>query len=68
MVEISDEEYALFLKLAKVWYHSEPDKTGAFFISGEGGERDERGLPEIILICPAMGLDYSVVYRKEKGA
>ena len=65
MKEITDEEYALFQKLAKIWYHTEPDKTGSFFICGEGGEEDESGLPEIILVCPQIGVNNTAVYRKE---
>lgn len=66
MKEITDEEYALFQKLAKVWYHSEAEKTGAFFICGEAGESDEYGLPEMILVCPQAGVNITAVYRKEQ--
>ena len=65
MKEISDEEYALFKKLTKIWYHTQPDKSGSFFICGEGGDHDELGLPEIILVCPQMGANISAIYRKE---
>jgi hypothetical protein len=65
MKEITDEEYALFKKLAKIWYHTEPDKTGSFFICGEGGDHDEHGLPEIILVCPQMGANEMAVYKRE---
>ena len=66
MKEITDEEYELFEKLKKIWFHTQPDKTGLYFICGEGGEHDEVGLPEIILVCPQMGTNITSVYRKEK--
>lgn len=65
MKEITDEEYALFQKLASVWYHSEPEITDAFFICGRGGEEDELGLPDTILVCPAMGSNTTAVYEKK---
>ena len=64
MVEISDKEYELFQKLKKIWIHSSPEKSGAFFICGEGGEKDEIGLPEFISVCPAYGLDGMAMYKK----
>ena len=66
MKEITDEEYALFRKLTKIWFHSQPDKTGSFFICGEGGERDSMGLPEHILVCPAPGADGMAMYTMSK--
>ena len=50
MKEITDEEYNLFKKLTKIWFHTQPDKTGSFFICGEAGNSDEHGLPEFILV------------------
>ena len=64
MKEITDEEYELFIKLMHIWKHSTPEKTGAFFICGEGGERDSMGLPEMIMVCPAYGLDGFAMYTK----
>ncbi len=34
MKEITDEEYNLFKKLTKIWFHTQPDKSGSFFICG----------------------------------
>ena len=61
---LTDEEHALFEKLKKIWMHSSPEKTGTFFVCGEGGERDEMGLPEMIMVCPAYGLDGFAIYKK----
>lgn len=37
---------------------------GIYFICGEGGEKDSLNLPERIYICPAYGVDFSVVYTR----
>jgi len=64
-VSITKEEYELFQKLSKIWFHTQPEKTGSYFICGEGGEHDEHDLPEIILVCPHAGINTTAVYRKE---
>ena len=64
VVEITENEYQLFQKLLKIWKHSSPEKTGAYFICGEGGEKDEMGLPEFVSVCPTYGLDGTVMYKK----
>lgn len=65
MKEITDEEYELFQKLTKIWYHTQPDKTGSFFICGEAGDSDEYGLPDFILVCPQLGENTTAVYKRE---
>ena len=37
---------------------------GVFFICGEAGAKDDMGLPEKIMICPAYGLDGFAIYTK----
>jgi len=64
MKEITDEEYELFRKLTKIWFHTQPDKSGSFFICGEAGNSDEHGLPEVILVCPQMGANITAVYKR----
>lgn len=66
MKEITEEEYELFEKLKRIWVHSVPEKSGLYFICGEGGNKDQMGLPEIILVCPADGLDGMAIYTKTK--
>ena len=66
VVEITEKEYELFQKLKKVWIHSSPEKSGAYFICGEGGDKDAMGLPEFISVCPAHGLDGFAYYKKHK--
>ena len=65
MKEITDEEYELFRKLTKIWFHTQPDKSGSFFICGEAGNSDEHGLPEVILVCPQMGANITAVYKRD---
>ena len=35
-----------------------------YFICGEAGEKDAMGLPELISVCPAYGLDGFAYYKK----
>jgi len=63
-LEEAYEETVLFEKLKKIWMHSSPEKSGGFFVCGEGGNRDEMGLPEMIMVCPAYGLDGFALYKK----
>jgi hypothetical protein len=39
-----------------------------FFICGEGGEKDNNGLPERIHICPAYGVDWFQVYERTNNS
>ena len=64
MKQITEKEYELFQKLKKVWEHSQAELTGAYFICGEGGDKDILGLPAIILVCPTMGADGFCVYTR----
>lgn len=42
-----------------------PDRhSDTFFICGEGGEKDDNGLPQFVLICPAFGCDFFVAYDR----
>jgi len=63
--EITDKQIGSFEKLKKIWFHSS-ERSGSYFICGEGGEHDEHGLPDIILVCPHMGINTTAIYRKEK--
>ena len=38
---------------------------GVYFVCGEGGEKDQNGIPEQIHVCPAYGSD--VVYLFTRG-
>ena len=66
-VQVSQKEYDELIKykdsLRRILTVEHGD---TFFISGVGGETDKNGLPDAIWICPAMGVDWSVIYKKEK--
>ena len=47
--------------------HERAEETGAFFITGEGGEKDDIGLPEYIMICPSFGFAGFATYRKDRA-
>jgi hypothetical protein len=66
MVEITDLEYEQFKLLKRVWQDINAERTGGYFICGSTTDRDEYGLPEYIQVCPASGLNYSVMYKREK--
>lgn len=60
-IETLQEENA-FLK--KVFKHIFPEKTEAYYLCGEQGEKCEFGLPEYVIICPAFGKQELVRYQK----
>ena len=52
------EKVELYLKT------SYPEKSGNYFICGEGGIKDDNGLPERLHICPAYGCDWMQIYER----
>jgi hypothetical protein len=44
--------------------HAIADRTGVYFICGEGGTKDSMGLPAKILVAPSYGADGFAVYSK----
>lgn len=44
--------------------HLLADRTGAYFICGESGDKDKMGLPEHILVCPSYGAAGTAMYTK----
>jgi len=53
-------------KIKTAIVHERAEETGAFFITGEGGEKDDVGLPEYIMICPSYGFAGFATYRKDR--
>lgn len=43
--------------------HSIPEMSGAFFLSGGHGEKDNNQMPEFIEICPAYGCAWVKIYQ-----
>lgn len=56
-LEIYERERARFK-------HSNPEITGAYFLTGGHGDRDANLLPEFVTICPAYGCAWEQVYEK----
>lgn len=44
--------------------HNKPEITGAFFLTGGHGPKDENMLPQFVSICPAYGCGWEQVYEK----
>ena len=63
LMKRSDLE-AMLKVVSKVITHMNAEKNGAYFITGEGGEKNEVGLPKYIYICPTFGLDWFTVYER----
>lgn len=59
-----EEQLAAAMRIIKATY---PDKfPGNYFICGEAGDKDDNGLPDKVIICPAYGCDWVVMYSKDK--
>ena len=57
----------LLEKTETILRHAKADKLqGVYFICGEGGEKDQMGLPDYIFVCPAFGLDGMASYKKHQ--
>lgn len=68
MVEITDTDMEELTLLRKIFLHVNAEKfEGVYFICGEGGDKDSHGLPDTILVCPAIGADQraTVAYSKK---
>lgn len=62
---LNETEREQFEVLKKMFFHTIPERMpGVYFISGEAGEKDANGLPEYVSICPAMGVGFSVMYKR----
>jgi hypothetical protein len=63
-VETLKKGYEAAMKIVRSTY---PDKfPDTYFICGEGGEKDNNGLPDRVLVCPAYGADWFEVYERAK--
>lgn len=52
------------LKVKTAFMTSRPEDSGALFITGVSGDKDEMGLPDYVSICPTYGLDGFATYKK----
>lgn len=59
-----DEAADVLEKQKKILTHVFAEKSGAYFVCGESGDKDTMGLPEKIFVCPSYGLEGMAVYTK----
>jgi hypothetical protein len=53
------------LEKTDMWFKTNyPEHTGFYFICGEGGTKDDNGLPVRLYVCPAYGADWMMVYTR----
>lgn len=64
MQEKAIEAAKILARVAITMQTSVPEKSGALFICGVGGQKDQFGLPEYIDVCPMYGLQGISVYKK----
>lgn len=63
-IEKLEKALELYERERERYKHSYPEMTGAFFLSGGRGTKDENGLPKFVTICPAYGCAWDQVYEK----
>lgn len=63
LLKRSDMETMLMV-VSKVIRHINAEKNGAYFICGEGGSKNDVGLPERIHVCATYGLDWFTTYKR----
>ena len=67
-LEAYEGELAQLRRVHKMLRHLSAEKLeGVYFICGEAGAKDDMGLPEKIMVCPAYGLDGFAIYSKTSG-
>jgi hypothetical protein len=54
----------LVAKLTTLIASAAPAKIAGLFVCGSGGETDNMGLPDFIMVCPTFGLDGMCIYKK----
>lgn len=59
-----DEAADVLESYNKILWHLLAEKSGAYFVCGESGDKDTMGLPEKIFVCPSHGLEGMAVYTK----
>jgi hypothetical protein len=55
-LEIYERERARF-------HHAKPEMTGAYFLAGGHGLKDDNQMPQFVEICPAYGAGWVKVYE-----
>lgn len=60
-IEKLQEEHAFMKKVLK---HIFPENSESFYLCGEKGQKDDLGLPEFVMICPAFGKQEIKTYKR----
>jgi hypothetical protein len=63
-LDLLEKKIKLFEKIEMYLKTSYPENSGHYFISGEGGVKDDNGLPERLHVCPAYGADWIMIYNR----
>ena len=63
-IELLQEENAFMKKVLK---HVFPENSEAYYLCGENGDKNELGLQEEVVICPAYGKQELVRYKRQEG-
>jgi hypothetical protein len=59
------EKKLKLLEKTDMWFKTNyPEHTGYYFICGEGGTKDDNGLPERLHVCPTYGADWMMLYTR----
>ena len=69
LIEEADQEKIIagakvLNRVRHIMLTSKPERTGAMFICGQGGQLDGDGLPVRLHVCPSYGLAGSATYEK----
>jgi hypothetical protein len=43
--------------------HAKPEMTGAYFLAGGHGPKDDNLMPQFIEVCPAYGVGWVMIYE-----
>jgi len=43
--------------------HAKPEMTGAYFLAGGHGPKDDNQMPQFIEVCPAYGVGWVMIYE-----
>jgi hypothetical protein len=66
-IDYLEKKLKLLEKIDMLMKTSYPEKTGHYFISGELGQKDDNGLPEYIQVVPAYGVDWHMLYKRDRA-
>ena len=45
------------------YYHATPEMSGAYFLTGGHGPKDDNQMPQFVEIVPAYGCGWSMIYE-----